>query len=87
MSDESTPGKGEAVSVRVVHGQGWRLHVPTALLLAVGVALNGGTCSSTERIEHKVDALLERVSRLEGRLDGQRVADSTGGAASYPSAE
>ena len=81
-TDDKTPaGEGGAVSIRVSR-DGWRAHVPTYLLIAIGVALNGGTCSKQEDVASRVTRLEIAFARLEGAL-GSRVAshgsEGTGG--------
>ena len=66
--DDRTPaGEGGAVSIRVGR-EGWRAHVPTYLLIAIGVALNGGTCSKQEDVATRVQRLEIAVARIEGAL-------------------
>lgn len=76
--DDSTPGGNGAVSIRVERGRSWRAHVPSALLLAVVAALNGGTCSKQDEVAREVHELNTRVSRIEGAM-GIRVARAVGG--------
>jgi hypothetical protein len=87
MSDERTPaGEQGAVSIRVGK-DGWRAHVPTYLLVAIGVALNGGTCSRTDDVAARLGRLEVAVARLEG-AQGPRVAlhgaEGAGGTAALP---
>lgn len=73
MSDNEEQG---ALSLRAGRG-GWRAHVPTALVIAVVMALNGGACTASARIESKLDDLSTRVARIEGAL-GARVSTMQG---------
>jgi hypothetical protein len=72
-TDDKTPaGDGSAVSIRVSR-DGWRAHVPTYLLITIGVALNGGTCSKQDDVAARVTRLEIAFARLEGSI-GPRVA-------------
>ena len=72
-TDDRTPqGEHGAVSIRVSR-DGWRAHVPTYLLIAIGVALNGGTCSKQDDVAARVTRLEIAFARLEGSI-GPRVA-------------
>jgi hypothetical protein len=82
--DERTPtGDGSAVSVRVTR-DGWRAHVPAFLLVAIGAALNGGTCSKQDEVLRRIDDLATRVARIEGGLStrvSMHGAEGAGGTA------
>ncbi len=63
--DDSTPGGNGAVSIRGVR---WRAHVPSALIAALVLAMNGGTCSKQDEVAREVHELNTRVSRIEGAM-------------------
>lgn len=78
-NDDSTPGRDGAVSVRVTRN-GWRAHVPTALITALAVAvLQAGGCAGNTEVLHRLDDLSTRVARIEGAM-GQRLAVASHGA-------
>lgn len=80
-NDKTPAGSEGAVSIRIERDHAgrrkFRAHAPSALIIAVLTAFHllGGSQQAT--IEHKLDELNTRVSRIEGAL-GVRTASTAG---------